>query len=834
MTRQQLAFKKYGEDGMNASISSTVPRRRASPLILSACCLLLCLASQPQVVSARLFRPGSTNTGSSNVGFGSVSINARNKQQQQQQQEGTNAEEPELLRPGKNDNDNNQFFETVAYAAVAKNKQANAGDDDDDGDFFGIDDTELPTGITPTQSALPTWEPTVAPTFSPETEEQQQEAPPLPDKTVVPTVSPTLLSPKEITTPPTTLRPTTLRPTSPPTTQLTARPTSVPSEAGTISEAPLETTATKAPNATETEVELDLQVEFPAATTPPTDNNPASNSTENATTSTTDVVEATQEPTTSAPKETVTTATTTLAPSTLAPTTEATADLPLTTNEEAPPTESPTTPSTQTTMPPTLRETEPRVGQFPVSAQISLRLNGIAKALAGDTRLLFLATVDQFISSASTGMVEDIRVMLIYQSILDLDDIVEDPSNDPGQRRRRRLEKEVLQVDLAVEGLAHEEVFSASEWHEWLEFLFQKEGREFVGTLQEMGDAEGNVFFVPLENAQVVDRVVPVVQVTPTPAPTKGSKKVPPLNANSSSQEEGAPLVAIVGAAVGGFVFLIIGILLVRYVMQVESRRKRSASSHSPANSLDENFGPTPEQNEGQRGGRSSSNNHRSIQPKPSHGESSISSESYLTSSVNHHMNFHAGTGTSMGSSNNFNPYNSAPPSEVDNMSQFAGTINGDMSQADNASYAYSLEPGIEPSVAGTVPQSVAASAMSFSAYPGGSSVASMTSGTSSFAFVKLPRGGSGGSGGRSLAGKPTKDVLAPPGKLGIVIDTTLNGPVVHKVNPGSALEGKIKSGDIIVAIDDVDTRAMTAASITALMVKTANQRRKLTIVSPY
>ena len=66
---------------------------------------------------------------------------------------------------------------------------------------------------------------------------------------------------------------------------------------------------------------------------------------------------------------------------------------------------------------------------------------------------------------------------------------------------------------------------------------------------------------------------------------------------------------------------------------------------------------------------------------------------------------------------------------------------------------------------------------------------------------------------------------------MGIVIDTTIDGPVVHKVNPGSALEGQIKSGDIIVAIDGVDTRAMTAASITALMVKTANQRRKLTIV---
>jgi hypothetical protein len=78
----------------------------------------------------------------------------------------------------------------------------------------------------------------------------------------------------------------------------------------------------------------------------------------------------------------------------------------------------------------------------------------------------------------------------------------------------------------------------------------------------------------------------------------------------------------------------------------------------------------------------------------------------------------------------------------------------------------------------------------------------------------------------------PTRHVYAPPGKLGIVIDTTVEGPVVHKVNSGSALEEQIWPGDIIVAIDDVDTRAMSASAITELMVQTAHQRRKLTVVS--
>ena len=81
-------------------------------------------------------------------------------------------------------------------------------------------------------------------------------------------------------------------------------------------------------------------------------------------------------------------------------------------------------------------------------------------------------------------------------------------------------------------------------------------------------------------------------------------------------------------------------------------------------------------------------------------------------------------------------------------------------------------------------------------------------------------------------AGKITKTITAPAGKLGIVIDTTLEGPVIHKVNMLSPLEGMLKAGDIIVAINDVDTKAMGSSAITALMIKTANQKRTLTVLT--
>lgn len=77
-----------------------------------------------------------------------------------------------------------------------------------------------------------------------------------------------------------------------------------------------------------------------------------------------------------------------------------------------------------------------------------------------------------------------------------------------------------------------------------------------------------------------------------------------------------------------------------------------------------------------------------------------------------------------------------------------------------------------------------------------------------------------------------TRECFAPPGKLGITIDTTARGPIVHTVNPGSPLEGILWPGDMLVAIDDEDCRTLSAAAITERMASTADRKRKLTIVS--
>jgi hypothetical protein len=81
---------------------------------------------------------------------------------------------------------------------------------------------------------------------------------------------------------------------------------------------------------------------------------------------------------------------------------------------------------------------------------------------------------------------------------------------------------------------------------------------------------------------------------------------------------------------------------------------------------------------------------------------------------------------------------------------------------------------------------------------------------------------------------KDTYDVFAPPGPIGIVVDTSKVGPAVHSLKSSSPMLGLINAGDLIVALDGEDTRSMTAASLTRLMAKKSRQKeRKITLVSP-
>lgn len=170
----------------------------------------------------------------------------------------------------------------------------------------------------------------------------------------------------------------------------------------------------------------------------------------------------------------------------------------------------------------------------------------------------------------------------------------------------------------------------------------------------------------------------------------------------------------------------------------------------------------------------------------------------------------------------------SRPDSDVElytaseNQSQLGSpSLVGSMTDmGDNMSYAYSLDAGnVEPSQAGSALGAVALGGV---AGVGAVAAADMVGATVN----------ADGEEAQVKTNQITREVIAPPGKLGIIIDTTLQGPVVHKVNKNSPLEGILFPGDIITAIDATDTRAMSAAAITALMVQTANQQRRLTVLT--
>jgi len=76
-------------------------------------------------------------------------------------------------------------------------------------------------------------------------------------------------------------------------------------------------------------------------------------------------------------------------------------------------------------------------------------------------------------------------------------------------------------------------------------------------------------------------------------------------------------------------------------------------------------------------------------------------------------------------------------------------------------------------------------------------------------------------------------DVFAPAGPIGIIVDTTKHGPAVHSLKRTSPMLGLINPGDLIVGLDDEDTRGMTAATLTRLMAQKSNQKeRKITLLT--
>ncbi len=56
----------------------------------------------------------------------------------------------------------------------------------------------------------------------------------------------------------------------------------------------------------------------------------------------------------------------------------------------------------------------------------------------------------------------------------------------------------------------------------------------------------------------------------------------------------------------------------------------------------------------------------------------------------------------------------------------------------------------------------------------------------------------------------------------------------MHTIRPGSPMEGLVFVDDIIIAVNNINTREYTAEQITQIMKDTVGQERKITVLSAH
>lgn len=73
------------------------------------------------------------------------------------------------------------------------------------------------------------------------------------------------------------------------------------------------------------------------------------------------------------------------------------------------------------------------------------------------------------------------------------------------------------------------------------------------------------------------------------------------------------------------------------------------------------------------------------------------------------------------------------------------------------------------------------------------------------------------------------RDCYVPPGEFKIDIVSTVDGPMINSVD--EELNGHLGKGDLIIAVDDCDTRALSAEEVLAMITSRSSLERKLTVL---
>lgn len=74
-------------------------------------------------------------------------------------------------------------------------------------------------------------------------------------------------------------------------------------------------------------------------------------------------------------------------------------------------------------------------------------------------------------------------------------------------------------------------------------------------------------------------------------------------------------------------------------------------------------------------------------------------------------------------------------------------------------------------------------------------------------------------------------EVRAPPGKLGMVIDTPNNGPpLVHAIRENSVMSTKVRIGDRLISVDGEDATRMDATKVSRMISSRVNNPVRLLV----
>ena len=76
------------------------------------------------------------------------------------------------------------------------------------------------------------------------------------------------------------------------------------------------------------------------------------------------------------------------------------------------------------------------------------------------------------------------------------------------------------------------------------------------------------------------------------------------------------------------------------------------------------------------------------------------------------------------------------------------------------------------------------------------------------------------------------RDCFVPPGALGIILHSTAQGPVVHSVKETSRLRTHVTPGDVVIAVDDVETKHSPAEEVMQMLMARRGLSRKITVLS--